>query len=409
MASSEQHRRVVITGVGLHTPMGDSLDDIEARYRRGASAVRYRPDSQGNGARAAAFLDGDAAQGFPGALAKMTDRSTLIALRASDAVMGDAALRRGEYDATRIGTFLGFGFPTETNFAASGELLRTDHMSPMTLFKMLPNAAAGHVSMRHGLKGECATHLLACCAAAAALAHAMRSIRHGYLDMAIAGGVDTPLAESSFRAWEALQLLASADPENPAAACRPFSADRRGFVLGEGAVLYLLEDEAHARARGARIYATLAGCGLSASAGNATLPSASGVEAAMRGALEDAGLGADAIGYVNAEGSATARGDVIETQALHATFGARARAVPVSSTKPFHGHLLGASAAMDMLAALVALDRGVIAPTLNLDAPDPECDLDYVPNAARTDVRIDAAMVNTFGFGGCNASVVLTH
>jgi 3-oxoacyl-(acyl-carrier-protein) synthase len=222
--------------------------------------------------------------------------------------------------------------------------------------------------------------------------------------------VDTPLGESSFRAWEALQLLACADRDHPSAACRPFSADRRGFVLGEGAVLYVLESEAHARARGAHIYATLAGCGLSASAGqHTTLPSADGLEAAMRFALQDADMDRSDIGYVNAEGTATARGDVIETRALHAFFGARVHDVPVSSTKPFHGHLLGASAAMDMLAAIVALDRGVIAPTLNLDAPDPDCDLDYVPHAARTDARIDAAMVNSFGFGGCNASLILRH
>jgi 3-oxoacyl-[acyl-carrier-protein] synthase II len=403
-------RRVVVTGVGMNTPLGNSLDEVKARYLRGESAVRPMASSTPERPRVASYLDGDAAAGFPGSITKIADRSTLMSLAATDRLMRDAKLAPGEFDAKRIGTFVGMGLgASDTMFAGHESLFRKDHMSPMTVLKMLPNGPAANISMRYGLKGECATHSVACASAGAAIGHAYRSILHGYLDLAVAGGVEAPLGESSVRAWEAMRIMARIDPANPAAACRPFSKNRSGIVLGEGAVFYLLEDEARAKARGATIYARIAGYGLSADAGHITLPSQEGQMSSMQAALEEAGMAPSDIGYINAHGTATGQGDAIETRSVRAIFGSHADRTPMSSTKAFHGHLLGGSASIEMLAALIALRDGVLAPTLNLDEPDPECDLDYVANVARTGAPLQAVMNNNFAFGGSNATLILVH
>jgi 3-oxoacyl-[acyl-carrier-protein] synthase II len=403
-------RSVVITGVGLATPMGSTLAEVRARFERSEGCVRLFPGGPEGKPRAAGFLASDPAEGFGGNIVKIVDRTVLIALKASDAAMADAGLKPGDFDATRFGTFVGNGCgPTVSNHALHEQLFRKDHVGPMAILKELPNAPAGHVSMRHGLKGECALHSVACASAGAALGHALRMIRHGYLDMAIAGGAEAPLGESTFRGWEAMRILARVDPADPAASCRPFAKGRSGIVLGEGAALFILESEENARARGARIYATIAGYGASADAAHITLPAQEGQSAAMRAALQDAGLQPADIGYINAHGTATEQGDTIETRSVREVFGPQADAIPMSSTKSFHGHLLGASAAIELLAAIVALESGVLAPTLNFDAIDPTCDLDYVPNVARTGVALRAAMNNNFAFGGSNASVILTR
>jgi 3-oxoacyl-[acyl-carrier-protein] synthase II len=403
-------RNVVITGVGVQTPMGTTLEEIKARYVRAESSVRLFPSPDEGKLRAASYFEGDLTDGFPSNLVKITDRSVLMVLRASDAVMADAGLQPGEFDANRIGTFVGCGCgATTSNNAIHEAFFLRDRMSPMSLLQELPNAPAGHISMRHGLKGECALHSVACSSAGAAMGHAFRSIRHGYLDMAVAGGSEAPLGESSFRAWEAMRILARIDPASPGASCRPFSKSRSGIVLGEGAVLYLLEAEEHAKARGARIYATIAGYGNSADASHITLPSQEGQVSCMRNALADASMTPGDIAYINAHGTATDQGDLIETRSVREVFGANAYQTPMSSTKSFHGHLLGGSASIEMLATLIALTDGILAPTLNLDTPDPECDLDYVANTARTGVAARAVMNNNFAFGGSNATMILTR
>ncbi len=403
-------RKVVITGVGLRTPLGNTLAEVKARYVSGESAVRPHPSSTPQRPRVASFLDEDLSAGFPGSIVKTADRMTLMALLATDDLMRDAKLVAGEFDAKRIGTFVGQGQgPSDTMNSSHESLFRKDYLGAMTVLKMLPNGPASNISMRYGLKGECATHSVACASAGAAIGHAMRSIRHGYLDMAVAGGVEAPLGESAVRAWEAMRIMARIDPANPGATCRPFSKTRTGIVLGEGAVFYLLEDEAHAKARGAKIHATIAGYGLSADASHITLPSQEGQMSAMQAAFEDAGMVPADIGYINAHGTATGQGDAVETRSMRGVFGSRAELTPVSSTKSFHGHLLGGSASIEMLATLVALQDGVLAPTLNLDEADPECDLDYVANAHRAGVAVEAAMNNNFAFGGSNASFILVH
>ena len=403
-------RRVAITGIGLKTPLGNTLDEVRGRYLRGESAVRAMASSTEARPRVAAWIDEDLTQGLPGNVVKVSDRVSLMSLHAAEGLMADARLTPADYEPYRIGTFMGIGSGAcETQNNAHEGLYKRDYMGPMTLLKSLPNGPAAHISMRYGFKGECATHSVACSSAGAAIGHAYRSIRHGYLDMAVAGGVESPLAESSMRAWESLRVLAKVDPSRPGATCRPFSKTRSGIALGEGAVVYLLEDEEHAKARGAKIYGIIAGCGMSADASHITLPSQEGQMASMNAAFRDAGMVPADIGYINAHGTATGQGDAIETRSVRGVFGHRAELTPMSSTKAFHGHLLGGSASIELLATVLALDEGLLAPTLNLDEADPECDLDYVANTARTGVKMQAVMNNNFAFGGSNASLILVQ
>ena len=399
---------VVITGIGLVTPMGHTLEAVRAAYLEGRSAVRSQPPGPNGRARAAAFLDDDLTAGLPLATVKMLDRTSLMALHASDRAMADAGLARGAFDPTRAGTFLGCGSgAVNAHYDIDDALIRRDAMSALAILRVLPNGPASHVAIRHGLEGECVMHTVACASSASAIGQAMRLIRWGLLDMALVGGVEAPMATDTLRGWEAMRVTAKIDPAHPGAACRPYSLDRTGLVLGEGAALFVIESAAHAKARGARVHARLAGFGASCDAVHITMPEQKGQAAAMRAALADAGLAPDAIGYINAHGTATMQGDVIETRSVREVFGAQADRVPMSSTKSIHGHWLGASGAIELTAAILALGEGLLAPTINLDVPDPACDLDYVPNHARTGVALDAVMSNSFAFGGSNASLVL--
>jgi len=403
-------RNVVITGVGIETPMGSTLDEVRECYLRGQSVVTSFPIGTSDKPRAASWIQRDVNAGLPTSLVKMIDRSVVLALHASDRVMADAGLVAGSFDPYRIGVQIGCGVGgVESMYTTHQNLALKDHMGPFAILKQLPNAPGSHISIRHGIKGETTVHTVACASAASALGGAFRMIRHGYLDMCIAGGSEAPLGESLVRAWEAMRVLARVDPEAPQATCRPFSKNRTGVVLGEGAALYMLESEEHAKARGARIYATIAGYGAAADASHITLPDQAGQVAAMKAVLADAKMSPDDIGYVNAHGTATMQGDLIETRSTREIFGSRADQVPISSTKSFHGHLLGGSGSIEMLSLLVALKDGVLAPTVNLDEPDPECDLDYVANQARSGVKIRAAMNNSFAFGGSNSCMILTN
>jgi 3-oxoacyl-[acyl-carrier-protein] synthase II len=401
-------RNVVITGVGMVTPMGNTLEEVKAQYLRGESVIRPSPSSTEKRRRVSAFLDHDITAGLDRVALKMLDRSVVLGLQASDAAMADAGLTPGSFDAERAGTLIGCGAgATEAMHAGHEQLFLKDKVAAMALLKILPNAPSSHISMRHGLQGESTTYAVACASSATAIGAGLHKIRHGYMDSALVGGVEAPLGESTVRGWEALRLMARPDPDRPGATCKPFSMNRTGFVLGEGAVLFVLEAEEHAKARGARIYATLAAYGASADATHITMPSADGQAKAMRAALREADLAAGDIGYINAHGTASGQGDAVETQSVRQVFGARADLTPMSSTKSIHGHLLGASGAIELLATLIALNDGILAPTLNLEQPDPVCDLDYVPHQARTGVRVRAAMCNTFAIGGSNASIVL--
>ena len=279
-------------------------------------------------------------------------------------------------------------------------------MSPFFATMMIPNMAAAQVSLELGLKGPLSTVCTACAAGSNAIGDAFEIIRRGAAAAMVAGGAEAPVNETGVAAFSVMRALSTRN-EAPQEASRPFDAGRDGFVLGEGAGMLLLEELEHARARGARIYAEIVGYGMSSEAFHVALPDATGEAQAraMLAALAEAGMTPDDVDYVNAHGTATPAGDVAETRAIKIAFGARAAQVPVSSTKSMTGHLLGAAGAVEALFCVRAITDGVVPPTINLTDPDPECDLDYVPIAART-VPVRAAMSNSFGFGGHDVSLV---
>jgi len=274
-----------------------------------------------------------------------------------------------------------------------------NRVHPLTIPKTMANAGASHISMEFGITGPSYTISTACSSAGHAIGQAFWMVRNGMTDLALAGGSEAPFSFGILKAWEAMRVVS---PET----CRPFSKDRRGMILGEGAAMLVLEPLDAALARGAKVHAELVGFGMSADACHITQPSADGAAKAMRAALRDAGLAPEAIGYVNAHGTGTLANDATETAALHAVFGAHAGKLAISSTKSMHGHALGAAAALECVATVFALRDGVLPPTANYNVPDPECDLDVIPNQARQ-AQVEWAISNSFAFGGLNAVLAL--
>jgi nodulation protein E len=274
-----------------------------------------------------------------------------------------------------------------------------NRVHPLTIPKTMANAGASHISMEFGITGPSYTISTACSSAAHAIGQAYWMIRGGSTDLAITGGSEAPFSFGILKAWEAMRVVS---PER----CRPFSRDRRGMILGEGAAMFVLEPLEAARARGAAVHAEIVGFGMSADANHITQPSAEGAARAMRAALRDAAIAPEQIGYVNAHGTATPANDVTEAAAIRAVFGAHTDRLAVSSTKSMHGHALGASAALECLATALALRDGVLPPTANFTELDPECDLDVIPNQARP-AEVEYALSNSFAFGGLNAVLVL--
>ena len=283
---------------------------------------------------------------------------------------------------------------------------KSDRVKPFTVLAAMTNAAAAWVAMEYRLLGPNLTYSTACSSSAVALGEAARRIASGDADIMLAGGSEAPLCFGLLRAWEALRALATETAHDPSASCRPFARDRTGLVLGEGAAFVLLEAWDRARARGAHIHAELSGYGLTCDASHITRPSADGQVAAVRAALRSAELAPTDIGYINAHGTATQQNDLVETESIKQAFGAAAYGTPISSTKSMHGHLLGAAGALEFIIAVLALQSGVVPPTMHLEHPDPACDLDYVPNAARRIARPCAVMSNSFAFGGTNAVLI---
>ncbi len=268
-------------------------------------------------------------------------------------------------------------------------------LHPLTIPRAMNNAAVSHIAIKHGITGPAFTISSACASATHAIGQAYWMVRHGMVSAAVAGGSEACLTLGTFKAWEALRVMA-------ADTCRPFSRGRKGLVLGEGAGTVVLESMRSAVARGAPIYAELAGFGMSADAADIVHPSVNGIAAAMKRALSDAELAPDRVDYVNAHGTGTQVNDATETGALHRVFGAHATKLAISSTKSMHGHALGASGALEAIATVLAVHNGAVPPTVNYSGPDPDCDLDYTPNLAR-DMPVRAALTNSFAFGGLNA------
>ncbi|HRF12412.1 MAG TPA: beta-ketoacyl-[acyl-carrier-protein] synthase family protein, partial [Candidatus Accumulibacter phosphatis] len=283
----------------------------------------------------------------------------------------------------------------------------SDRIKPFTVLMGMHNAPAAWIGIEHDLRGPNLTYSTACSSSAVAIGEAWRRVAGGDLEVAIAGGAEAPLSFGSLKAWEALHTLATIDAIRPSASCKPFSKNRSGMVLGEGAAMLVLEPWERAVARGASIHGEILGYGLSTDASHITRPSVEGQAAAMHAALRAAAIAPSAVDAINAHGTGTQANDAIETAAIKAVFGKRAGRIPISATKALHGHLLGAAGALECVLSLLAMESAVVLPTMHLQAPDPECDLDYVPNAARETPAVRTMLSNSFAFGGTNAVLVL--
>jgi beta-ketoacyl-acyl-carrier-protein synthase II len=405
-------RRVAITGLGVVTPLGNSVAELFAGLAAGRSGVRRLVPSRAERlvSPIGAVVDFDGTTHFEPPRLRILDRFSQMALVAAGAAVADARLdfttERRDRCGVFVGSSLGGAETTDSGYRTLyGE--QSDRISPYTVLATMTNAPASWIGIDFGLRGANLTYSNACSSSAIAVGEAARLIQRGDGDLMLAGGAEAPLTYGVMRAWEAMRTLAKEDAQDPSASCRPFSLTRNGLVLGEGAAFVVLEAWDHAIARGACIHAELSGYGLTSDASHITRPTVEGQASAMRAALDSAMLADDAIDYINAHGTGTIQNDEVETAAIKDVFGARAYSIPVSSTKSMHGHLLGAAGALELVIGVICLERGMVPPTMHLDSPDPACDLDYVAGSARADAKLRTVMSNSFAFGGTNAVLII--
>src|SRR5918999_2749939 len=403
-------RRVAVTGAGVVSPLGGTLQEFHRSLAAGRSGIRrLAPElAERSGVHVGATLDWDPATLFTQAEAANLDRVTQFALAATAQAIGASGLGLAAQNRERIGVYWGTGMGGAHTQEASYKQVYGGgewRVRPLTVVMSMNNAAGSNIAVRHGLRGPFANFSTACSSSAMALGEAMRTIAAGRADAMIAGGSEALLTPGILVAWQALRTLAPADPADPAASCKPFDKRRAGLVLGEGAAAFVLEEESRARSRGAQIYALLTGYGNSCDAVHMSRPDRDGQIRAMKEALADARISPQDVGYINAHGTATTVGDVVEAEAINAVFGPAAREVRVSSTKSLHGHLLGGSGALEFAAALLAL-AGVLPPTGFLEQPDPACALRHVARAAERVAPPRAVMSNSFAFGGSNVVLI---
>ncbi|MGA8650243.1 MAG: beta-ketoacyl-[acyl-carrier-protein] synthase family protein [Xanthobacteraceae bacterium] len=397
--------RVVITGIGVVTPIGNTRDTfwsalVEARS--GIGPITIIPTERLNSRIAAQVLDFNPADHFDARRVSLLDRFAQFAVVAARAALRDAQLELSEEMALEAATIIGNstgGMNTldDSFFKLYGQNAARAH--PLSIPRLMSNAACSAISMDLGLKGPTYTIASACSSGTHAIGQAFQMVRTGQAPIALTGGTEACLTVGTFKGWEALRVLSSDT-------CRPFSKTRSGLVLGEGAAMFVLETRERAVARGAPIYAEILGFGMSADAGDITAIDPSGAARAMQAALRDAKVNRDEIDYVNAHGTGTALNDKGETIALRQAFGDAADHLAVSSSKGVLGHSLGAAGAVELAATALALHNQTIPPTANFQEADPDCDLDYVPNTARN-APIQKAMSSSFAFGGLNAVLVL--
>jgi 3-oxoacyl-[acyl-carrier-protein] synthase II len=400
---------VAITGLGVISPCGQDTSTLLANLTAARSGVRLVPDEVfGRPHRLAAAQVSTLPTVRLGPPGVNIDRSTTFALAAVHQAMTDSGLALDEAAQLGAGVYWGTGLGGACSIEDAYRLLFTSargRLRPTTVVHGMSNSSAAYISMALGFRGPQLNISTACASSAMSIGEAVRAIQHGQADVIVAGGSEALLTFGNLTAWEAMRAIANVDPDDPSRSCKPFSADRSGLVLGEGAAAVVLESEAHARARGATMHAFVTGYGNAGDASSISRPDSGGQVRAIRLALAEAGRQPADVQYVNAHGTATQAGDVVETTALKEAFGDHARALWISSTKALHGHLLGAAGALEAVISVLALTHGVVPPTAHLDRPDPACDLDYVPNVARQR-PLDLVMSNSFGFGGMNAVLI---
>lgn len=393
---------VVVTGIGVVSPHGDDPEQMFSALMRGESAVRaVFPDLPKPAA--AATVAFDESRWFTRLQLPGVDRVSQLAVAAADLALKDAGAADA-FDPLRMGVYAGCGMgggaALETAYLAGG---RGGRVPPLTIPAFMPNAPAAHVAMRLGVKGPVLTYSVACASSAIAIAEAAKAIRCGEVDVAIAGGSEALIVPGVITAWQAMQTLATFAPGEAASSCRPFALERSGFVLGEGAAFLILESADRAKRRGVRSYAEMAGWGVSCDATHLTKPDAAGQQRAMRAALDLAGLSPRDVGYCNAHGTATKIGDIVEAEALGAVWGDEIGRLRVSSTKSLHGHLLGATGALEAAITVLALHRRQVPPNAHCREIDPACRLNLVLQAGESAPGLGAAISSSFAFGGTNS------
>ncbi|HNQ88310.1 MAG TPA: beta-ketoacyl-ACP synthase II [Verrucomicrobiota bacterium] len=413
MQGEAGRRRVVITGMGVVTPLGLDVETFWSALLGGRCGIDRISlfDASAFDCQIAGEVRGfDAVPAFPSPKEeRRSDRYTKFALMAARQALADSGLDLDRCNRDEIGVFMGSGIGGLSTTEEQHKVLLSrgpSRLSPFMIPMLILNMASGLFSMYHRLRGPNLATCSACATSSHAIGEAWRTIVMGDAQVMFAGGSEATITPLGIGGFCSMKAVSTRNAE-PARASRPFDGGRDGFVMGEGAGTVVLEELEHARARGARIYAEVVGYGNTADAYHMTAPSPGGEGAArcMRMALRSAGLAPEAVGYINAHGTATWQGDICETQAIKAVFGEHARRLAVSSTKGATGHMLGAAGAVEMAVCVKVLQTGILPPTINQETADPECDLDYVPNAAR-EARVEAVANNSFGFGGHNACVI---
>ncbi len=406
-------RRVVITGLGVIAPNGigkDTFWKATIEGKSGVDRIKSFDTSDYDTKISAEISDFDPLNYMAKSVAKRVDRFAQFGIASANMAVEDAELDLKKENKDRIGVYIGSGLGGIIFHEEQIELMhrRGPKLAhPLGVAKVAPNAVAGHISIQLGLKGLNIAISTACSSGTHAVGQAFYMIRLGKADVMVAGGTEAPITPFTFGAFNALQVLSKRN-ESPKEASRPFDKERDGFVMGEGAGILILESLEHAEKRGAHIYGEIIGYGMTSGAHHMVMPAPEGKDAAkaMNLALEDAGIAPTEVDYINAHGTSTRANDRTETQAIKKVFGDYAYNVPISSTKSMIGHLIGAAGAVELIVCALAIENSIIPPTINYKVPDPDCDLDYVPNTARKS-KIDIALSNSFGFGSNNAVVLI--
>ena len=408
-------KRVVITGMGCVSPLGNDVSTLWSNILAGRSGVGYitlYDTSRFEVKIGAEVKDFDGVALFGARDARRMDRFVQFALAAALQAIKHADLAITESNRDRIGVVLGTGIGGVNTLFEQMQVFNQrgpGRVSPLMVPMMLPDAAAGMVAIKLGMRGPNMAIVAACASGSNAIGEAVEAIRRGSADVILSGGSESVIVPIAMAGLSVMNALSTRNDE-PERASRPFDRDRDGFVLGEGAAILVLESLEYAQARGAQVLGEISGYGASNDAFHISAPSENGAGAAlcMRSALDDAGLSVNEIGYINAHGTSTQLNDKSETAAIKTVFGKLAYSIPASSTKSMTGHLLGAAGALEAVICIKTLQDGILPPTINYETPDPECDLDYVPNQARPAI-VQNIMSNSFGFGGHNASIILSR